>query len=152
MEQMTNLVLMRSYFPLPQCKLLVNPVLGDFHLELRHTCVCTCMHRHTHCSCAGKGCFHCHFAECGDRIGFYFKLLLLEQTFIFNCSDISILVTRHSLTKKIYEHTHYQWCLLLVSLFHTVVNRNAVLLCCRRWGWMDSLGLLVFQVQLFKKL
>lgn len=112
---MTNLVLMRSYFPLPQCKLLVNPVLGDFHLELKHTSVCTCVHRHTHCACAGKGCFHCHFAKCGDRILFYFKLLLSKQTFIFNCSDICILFTRNSLTKNIYEHFHHQWCLLLVK-------------------------------------
>lgn len=140
MEQMTNLVLMRSYFPLPQCKLLVNPVLGGFHLELKRTCVCTCVHRHTLCACAGKGCFHCHFAKCGDRIWFYFKLLLSKQTFIFNCSDICTLFTRHSLTKKICKHSHHQWCLLW-SLFHTVVNRNAILLCCRRWGWMDSLGI-----------
>jgi len=95
MEQMTNLLLMRSYFPLPQCKLLVNPVLGDFHSEIRHTCACTCMH--THSACVGEGRFHCHLAECGDRMWFYFKWLLSKQIFIFNCSDICILFTRHSL-------------------------------------------------------
>lgn len=114
MEQMTNLVLMRSYFPLPQCKLLVNPVLGDFSLELRHTCVCTCMHRHMHCACAGKGCFHCQMC--------WQSMILHEtaafETSIFNCSDICILFTRQSLSKKIYKYTHHLWhlwCLLLVK-------------------------------------